>query len=214
MPTRFSKCLDSKAIFQILNRKKGIFLSFAAHVKVLCYRMCVELVFLKKICQSTMTNSYEAKSLDWNVPAMKQGRSSGESKGTNSACGFLFDARFAHAACHCSNAGTVSAQGLCLVHAMNTEIRKNNRKKSTKQGSWVETGAFLWWVEGDKFCLRFSIRCAFCPCGLPLFQRRDRFSPGTLPRIEVFHLLVQLGNGLAKFRRLFLSTNWAQRAKE
>ena len=25
---------------------------------------------------------------------------------------------------------------------------------------------------GGKFCLRFSVRCTFCPCGLPLFQLR------------------------------------------
>ena len=35
------------------------------------------------------------------VPELKQGRCHGESEGANSACGFLSDARFAHAACHC-----------------------------------------------------------------------------------------------------------------
>ena len=33
--------------------------------------------------------------------------------------------------------------------------------------------AFPWRVGGGTFCLRFSIRCAFCPCGLPLFQLGD-----------------------------------------
>ena len=37
----------------------------------------------------------------------------------------------------------------------------------------VWTGAFRWRVGGGKFCLRFSVGCAFCPCGLPLFQLRD-----------------------------------------
>ena len=41
----------------------------------------------------------------------------------------------------------------------------------TRQSLWVETGALPWRVGGDKFCLRFSIQCAFCPCGLPLFQQ-------------------------------------------
>ena len=36
-------------------------------------------------------------------------------EGANSACGFPFHARFAHAACHCSNPDTVSSQKLCLV---------------------------------------------------------------------------------------------------
>ena len=41
------------------------------------------------------------------VPQLKQGRSHGESEGTNSACDFLFDTRFAHAACHCFNSGAL-----------------------------------------------------------------------------------------------------------
>ena len=48
-------------------------------------------------------------------------------------------------------------------------IGKRNYK--TKPLSW--TGVFPWRVAGDKFCLRFSIRCAFCPCGLPLLQLKD-----------------------------------------
>ena len=36
--------------------------------------------------------------------------------------------------------------------------------------------AFSWRVGGGKFCLRFSVRCAFCPCGLPLFQLGDLYS--------------------------------------
>ena len=37
-----------------------------------------------------------AKQSSWveTVPELKQGRSHGESEGANSACGFLFDARF------------------------------------------------------------------------------------------------------------------------
>ena len=38
--------------------------------------------------------------------------------------------------------------------------------KDTRQSPWVETGAFSWRVEGDKFCLRFSTRRAFCPMRL------------------------------------------------
>ena len=45
-------------------------------------------------------------------PELKQGRSHGESEGTNSAYGFL---RFAHAACHSFNSGAVLIQGLCFV---------------------------------------------------------------------------------------------------
>ena len=37
-------------------------------------------------------------------------------KGGKFCLRFLFNARFAHAACHCFNTGTVSTQGLCLVH--------------------------------------------------------------------------------------------------
>ena len=37
------------------------------------------------------------------VPELIQGRFHGESEGANSAYGFLFDERFAHAACHCFN---------------------------------------------------------------------------------------------------------------
>ena len=51
----------------------------------------------------------------------------------------------------------------------------------TRQSPWVETGAFLWRVGGGTFCLRFSIQCAYCPCGLPLFQLRYHSNPGTLP---------------------------------
>ena len=50
---------------------------------------------------------------------------------------------------------------------------------STRQSPWVETGAFPWRVGGGQFCLRSSIWCAFCPCGLPLFQLRCCFSLGT-----------------------------------
>ena len=57
----------------------------------------------------------EFNPLHGQVPELKQGRFRGESKGTNSACGFPSRARFAHAACHYFNAGTVSTQGLCLV---------------------------------------------------------------------------------------------------
>ena len=46
---------------------------------------------------------------------------------------------------------------------------------------WVETGAFPWRVKGGQFCLRLSIWCMFCPCGVPLFQLRYRFNSGTLP---------------------------------
>ena len=46
----------------------------------------------------------------------------------------------------------------------------------TRYSLWVETGAFPWRVGGGKFCLRFSIRCAFCPYGLPLFQLRNLYS--------------------------------------
>ena len=54
-------------------------------------------------------------------------------------------------------------------------------KQGKRQSPWVETGAFPWRVEGGKFCLRFTMGRAFCPCGsplfcpcgLPLFQLRD-----------------------------------------
>ena len=48
------------------------------------------------------------------VPALKQKRFYGESEGANSACGFLLDVRFAHAACHCHNTGTL----LCTLLAV------------------------------------------------------------------------------------------------
>ena len=58
--------------------------------------------------------------------------SHGESQGSNSACGFLFDAHFAHAACHCFNWGTVAAQGLCLVR----EKWKGFPKKNNTHRPW------------------------------------------------------------------------------
>ena len=54
---------------------------------------------------SQRNNSNKAKSLSWNGTRVETGRSHGESKGTNSACGFLFITRFAHAARHCFNSG-------------------------------------------------------------------------------------------------------------
>ena len=42
----------------------------------------------------------------------------------------------------------------------------------TRPSPWVENRAFPWRVGGGKFCLRFSIPCAFCPSGLPPFQHR------------------------------------------
>ena len=49
-------------------------------------------------------------------------------------------------------------------------------------GTWAKTGAFSWRVARDKFCSRFSIRCAFCPCGLPLFRLRDFASYRKTPK--------------------------------
>ena len=46
-------------------------------------------------------------------------------------------------------------------------------KRLSWNGTWVEKGAFPWRVGGDKFRMRFSLGCAFCPCGLPLSQLRD-----------------------------------------
>ena len=52
------------------------------------------------------------------------------------------------------------------------------KKLRTRQNPWVETMAFSWRVGGGKFCLRFSIGCTFCPCGVPLFKLRDFTSGG------------------------------------
>ena len=49
----------------------------------------------------------KAKSLNWNRGVPMASR-----RGQNSARGFLFNTRFAHAACHCFNSGTISTQGL------------------------------------------------------------------------------------------------------
>ena len=62
---------------------------------------------------------------------MKQGRSYGESKGANSACGFVFHARFAHAAYHCFNSDTLSTKGLCFVIKVR-ESKKMKIEKSAK----------------------------------------------------------------------------------
>ena len=40
--------------------------------------------------------------------------------------------------------------------------------------------AFSWRVRGGKFCLQFFYGCAFCPCGLPLFQLRCRSNSGNV----------------------------------
>ena len=55
-----------------------------------------------------------------------------------------------------------------------------DQKAYTKQSPWVETRALPWRVGGAKFWLRFSVQCAFCPCGLPLFQLKYRFNSGTV----------------------------------
>ena len=69
----------------------------------------------------------------------------------------------------------------------------------TRQSSWVETAALLWRVAGGKFCLWSSVRCAFCPCGLPLFQLRDRFDSGTFSTQELFfaRIFFQISNFLS-----------------
>ena len=66
-------------------------------------------------------------------------------------------------------------------------------KSLSWNGTRVETGAFPWASRRGKFCLRFSVPCAFCPCGLPLFQMRDRFNSGTLPRMDFYHCVVRGG---------------------
>ena len=98
---------------------------------------------------------------------------------------------------HCCSALT------CALWRRTTQIAKtqnvrvsykdlSQQKNSTRQSPWVEAvselkqGRFLWRVRGDKFCLRFSIRYAFCPCGLPLFQLRCRFNWGTLLLYAIF----------------------------
>ena len=43
----------------------------------------------------------------------------------------------------------------------------------TKQSPWVETGAFPWRVGGSKLFMRFSVQCAFCPCGLLLSNEKN-----------------------------------------
>ena len=62
------------------------------------------------------------------------------------------------------------------------------RMSDTKQGPWVERGAFPWRVAGGTFCLRFSIRCTFCPYGLPLFQLSPFLSHLFLLNLFLMHL--------------------------
>ena len=42
-----------------------------------------------------------------------------------------------------------------------------------------------------QFCLRFSMRCAFCPCGLPLFQLRDCVNSGALLCTDGFCMSIE-----------------------
>ena len=62
-----------------------------------------------------------------------------------------------------------------MVSSHKTERIESKGEIHTKQSPWVETGAFPWRVGGGKFCLRFSVQCAFahatCHC----------FNSGTLP---------------------------------
>ena len=37
-----------------------------------------------------------------------------------------------------------------------------NAKSPSWIDTWLQTRTFPWWVGGSKFCLRFSVRCAFC----------------------------------------------------
>ena len=69
------------------------------------------------------------------VPELQQERSHGESEGANSAGDFLFDAGFAHAACHCFNSGTWPCNSTLIVfgflHAYNINFEKAFRTAET-----------------------------------------------------------------------------------
>ena len=62
----------------------------------------------------------------WNIFILyfSRRRSHGESEGVNSARGSLSDARFAHAACHRFNRGTVLTQGFSLVLYIFNEVKQ------------------------------------------------------------------------------------------
>ena len=73
-----------------------------------------------------------------------------------------------------------SARGICWGKwpEKNSWLMVNS---NTRHSPWVETGAFPWRVAGDIFCLRLSIKWAFCPCGLPLIQLRPLPCQQNLP---------------------------------
>ena len=105
------------------------------------------------------------------VPELKQGRSHGKSKGTNFSRDFSIDARFAHAACHCFNSGTVSAQAFCFVFNFKQSQFLTNLFSDFLKESWASFCS-IWSVEKilmnmdsffDYWYQKQSIRCqTFC----------------------------------------------------
>ena len=55
---------------------------------------------------------------------------------------------------------------VCFQFSLKMKKFSHKAKSLSWNGTWVETGAFRWRAEGDKFCLRFPIGCAFCPMRL------------------------------------------------